>query len=157
MPLRASVARFAAVELGDPRHDRVQQLSGRCLIDVLFDRDELRAVALQFEHRVGVVAAVAGEPVDLVEDDVVDISREADAGQHALKLRPVGGLGALAPVEVLLDHLGAQSLGLAQASLALGRQRVALAVGVLVSLLGRGDAQVDHGPLGPGPGKTWCH
>jgi hypothetical protein len=63
---------------------------------------------------------LAGEPVHLVEDHVVDIFGFLDEGQHALELAAVGGLGGLAPIHEHLHHLGVESLGLAFASLPLG-------------------------------------
>ena len=37
-----------------------------------------------------VVGAVAGEPVDLVNDDVVDAALLGQVGEHGLQLRSVG-------------------------------------------------------------------
>jgi hypothetical protein len=97
----------------------VQQLAGRRVIDVLFDRDQLGARHPQLEHEVGVVAAVAGETVELIYDHIMDVALLADALQHGLQARPVGGLGAFAAVEVFLHDLGAELLSLAVAGLAL--------------------------------------
>lgn len=76
----------------------------------------------QLEEDVGVVAPVAGEAVDLVQDHVVDVSLLFDAGQHALELTPVGGFGALAAVEIGVDDFRTERLGLAAAGLLLSRQ-----------------------------------
>ncbi len=135
------------VELRDTGHDGVQQLPWRGVVNVLLDRDQLRPAALEFEEDVGVVAAVAGEAVHLVEDDVVDVAVVADPGEHALKLRPFGGLGRLATIDVLVDDARAQGLGLAVTGFALGGQRVAVGLVGLDLFEGR-DSQVDDGSLG---------
>src|SRR3954449_12813751 len=65
--------------------------------------------------------------------------------QQALQLRSVGGAGALAGVDELGHYPGAQSLGLAPAGLALGRDGEALGLAAALGLLLGGNAQVEHG------------
>ncbi|HEY3611026.1 MAG TPA: hypothetical protein VGL06_26255 [Pseudonocardiaceae bacterium] len=112
----------------------MQELPGWGLVNVLLDRDELSASGPQLEHQVGVVAPVTGESVDLVEDDIVNVAGLLDEGEHPLKLTPVGGLGALAPVNEYRDHLSVEGFGLAAAGVLLCGQRVAVGVVVLVGL-----------------------
>lgn len=63
---------------------------------------------------------VAGEPVDLVEHDRVDVAVLGDAGQHHLELGPVGGPGGLAAIGVLVDQVPALVADVADAGFALG-------------------------------------
>lgn len=125
----------------------MQQLPSRSLVDVLLYRNQLRNAAPQFEEGVGIVTPVTGEAVNLVEDHVVNVALSTDACEHALKLGPVGGLGPLSAVEVLLDDLRAEILSLPVAGLPLGRQRVALSIGVLIGLLGSRHPEVNNGLL----------
>ena len=84
-----------------------------------------------------VVLHVAGQPVDLVDHDGVDVAVLGDAGQHLLELRPVGASGRLAAVDVLVDQVPALVPDVADAGLALGGDGEAfLAVAVLGLLAG---------------------
>jgi hypothetical protein len=51
-----------------------------------------------------VVLDVAGQPVDLVDHDDVDVAVPFDPLQHLEQLGPVGGTGGLAAVDVLVDQ-----------------------------------------------------
>ncbi|MCM3920630.1 hypothetical protein ND748_02905 [Frankia sp. AiPs1] len=81
------------IELGDSCHNSVQELPGWCFIDVFFDRYQLRSGRVKFKKGVGVIPAVAGEAVHLVQDDVINVALCAHEAQHSLKLGPVGSLG----------------------------------------------------------------
>jgi hypothetical protein len=70
-----------------------------------------------------------------VDDDVGDCAVFADALQHALQIRPVGGAGGLAAVDELVDDGRAKLTSLAMAVLALGLDREALVIHALVGLL----------------------
>ena len=61
----------------------------------------------------GVVIAVAREPVDFVDDDVVD-RLLGDVAEQPLEFRPVGRAGTFACIDEFADHLGAEALDLAQ-------------------------------------------
>nr|WP_231999818.1 hypothetical protein [Mycobacterium sp. 1245852.3] len=63
--------KVAAVELGDRAHDAVHEHAARGLVDVLRDRYELGARPLDRNVDFDVVDTVAGEPVDLVNNDVI--------------------------------------------------------------------------------------
>jgi hypothetical protein len=52
------------------------------------------------------VVAVAREAIHLVDDHVVKIALRLKPCQQLLQFGPVGGLGRLAPVDVLANHLG---------------------------------------------------
>ena len=80
------------VELGDGGHDAVQQHPGRGLVDVLGRRHEHDPALLECEVDTHVVGAVAGEPVDLVNDAVRDLVG-LDILDHPHQLGPVGRLG----------------------------------------------------------------
>ncbi|HZQ64455.1 MAG TPA: hypothetical protein VFA66_04430 [Gaiellaceae bacterium] len=66
------VGQIAAVELRNRAHDPVQQEPGGRLVDVLATRDQGSSSRLDRKRDLDVVRSVAGEPVDLVDDDVVD-------------------------------------------------------------------------------------
>ncbi|HUY21781.1 MAG TPA: hypothetical protein VMV22_05525 [Acidimicrobiales bacterium] len=95
---------------------------GRGLVDVLLDRDKLAARLAQLEEHIGVVAAVAGEAVDLVQDDDVDVTGLLDAVHHAQEVGAVRGLGRFPPVKVLVDHVGPQFGRPAETGISLGGQ-----------------------------------
>ena len=64
--------------------------------------------------------------------------------QHLLELGPVGGLGRLASVHVLLDQDTAELPDFVQAGFALGRDRVALQLTAHLGLLLSTDPDVDR-------------
>lgn len=92
----------AAVELGDRGHDAVQQHPRGGLVDVLCRGDEHDPALLKSEVDAHVVGAVAGEPVDLVDDAVRDLVG-LDVLDHPHQFGPVGGLGRGTCVDELLD------------------------------------------------------
>lgn len=98
----------------------MQQQTARCLIDVLSDADQPSAGCLELGCDDGVVVAVPGQPVDLVDDDEVGPGF-GDIAQQLLQAGSVSGPSAFAGVDELLDDLGAQLLGLATAGFALCR------------------------------------
>ncbi|MGK5554340.1 hypothetical protein ACSNOI_22270 [Actinomadura kijaniata] len=83
------------VELSNDRHYGVQQLTDWILIDALLDAHQLTVFRLEFKENVGIIAAIAGKPADLVQDDVIYIPAALDTGQHPLKVPAVDGLGRL--------------------------------------------------------------
>jgi len=89
-----------------------------------------------------VVLEVAGEPVYLVDHHHLDVALLLDAGQHGLEGGPVGGAGALAPLEVLPNNADPMLGRIAGAGLALGRQRQAVLVKAYVDLTAGRDPQV---------------
>nr|WP_232794372.1 hypothetical protein [Pseudofrankia saprophytica] len=137
----------AGVELGNARHDGVQQLPSGGLVDVFLDADQRRTHGLQLEHDVGVVPSVAGEAVHLVQDDVIDVALLLDEDQHLLELTPVSGLGRLTPVNELRNHLSVQALSFVLTGVALGGERAAVWVIVTLHLFGSRHPKVDHGSL----------
>jgi hypothetical protein len=72
-----------------------------------------------------VVGAVAGEPVDLVDDAVGDLVL-LDVLDHPHQLGPVGLARGLARVDELLDDDRAELFGLAEVRVALRGDREAL-------------------------------
>jgi len=132
------------VELGHEGVDALDQAARRCLFEVLGDRHQGDAPAPQQCPYGDVVFHVAGEAVDLVDHDCVDIGVLGDAGEHLLQLRPVGGAGGLAAVGVLVDEVPALVPDVADAGLALGGDGEALLALAMLGLLAGGDPQVDH-------------
>nr|WP_300146838.1 hypothetical protein [Propionicimonas sp.] len=80
------------VELGDGGHDAVHQHARGGFVDILGDRHEGDTGVAEGGVDDRVVEAVAGEPVDLVDDAVAD-GVLGDVAEHVLKGTPVGGLG----------------------------------------------------------------
>ncbi len=66
------VRQVERVELSDRAHDAVQQHAARCLVDVLAGGDEADAEVVEALIEGDIVSPVAGQPVQLVDDDVVD-------------------------------------------------------------------------------------
>jgi hypothetical protein len=66
----------------------------------------LRARRPDLRHDGDIVGAVACQPVELVDDDVVDAAA-LEAFQHARPCRAASrGLAGLAPLDELADYLG---------------------------------------------------
>nr|WP_231939112.1 hypothetical protein [Brevibacterium sandarakinum] len=131
----------AGVELRDGGHDAVQQHPRGGLVDVLGCGDEHDASLFEGQVDGHVVGAVAGEPVDLVDDAVGDLVG-LDVLDHPHQLRPVGLAGGLAGVDELFADDRVQFAGRAQVRLALRGDREALVPSALGSLLLGGHAQV---------------
>nr|WP_254710440.1 hypothetical protein [Streptomyces lunaelactis] len=143
------------VELGDARHDPVQELARGCLVDVLLGGDELCSGLADGHVDEHVVFPVTGEPVNLVHDDVADDAEFVDEAQHCLEFGTVGGLGRLSRVYELGHNDRAELFGLLLVGVALGRDGQALFVVAGFCLcLGR-HAQVTDGELGVF-GKRLC-
>src|SRR5579884_4515725 len=130
------------VVLSDTCHDVVEQFPGWALIDRFSDRDELCTRAGNRGIDRHVVGPVACEPVNLVNDDVVD-SLRLQLLEHLLELRTIRRLGALASVDVLTGQHAAELLHLLQAHVTLVRDGVALCLAVHRRLLLSTDAQID--------------
>ncbi|MDA8039938.1 MAG: hypothetical protein M0Z69_12455 [Actinomycetota bacterium] len=139
--LRGEVGR---VELGHEGVDALDEPPRGGLLQVLGHRHERGSSAPQQRSDGDVVLEVAREAVDLVNDDSVDVAILGDAGEHRLQLRPIGRSRRLAPVGVLVDEAPALVADVADASLALGRDREALLAEAVLGLLPRRDPQVDH-------------
>lgn len=108
------------------------------LVDVLVDGHQDHAGVAQGGVDDGVVEAVAGQPVDLVDDAVLDrVGR--DVVEHLLQGASVGGLGGLAGLDELPHDDCAEGFGLAGVGLALGRQGQALVQTVAAGLVLGGD------------------
>ena len=143
-----------AVELRDGGHDAVEQFAAGGFVDVLRGGDDLSARRPDVHHDGDVVFAGAGQAVDLVDDDPVDVPCQPEALQHGLELRSGGGAGAFAAVDVFVDDGGAEGFGLAPAGLSLGRDGEAFTADVGLGLFGGGDPEVDDGSAGCG-GWAW--
>jgi hypothetical protein len=141
LDLRGQVGR---VELGHEGVDALHQPSRGGLFEVLGDRHQRHAPTPQERPDGDVVFHVASEPVDLVDDDDVDVLVLGDAGQHLLELRPAGRAGGLAPVGVFVDQIPALVADVADAGLALGRDGETFLPFAVLGLLASGDPQIDH-------------
>ncbi|HEX7181366.1 MAG TPA: hypothetical protein VF756_05955 [Thermoanaerobaculia bacterium] len=91
------------VELRKGGEDAFHELAGRGLVDRLADRPEGDAEAGQVPADDRVVECVAGEPIDVGDDEDVDpdgaLVLLAQVGQGGLELGAVGGLGGLAALQ----------------------------------------------------------
>lgn len=125
-----------AVELGDRRHDAVEQLAAGCLVDVLRGGHDLGSGGSDVHDDADVVLAGAGEAVDLVDDDVVDVSCQTQPLQHGLELGSSSRAGGFATVEILVDDGGTDLLGLTATRLALGGDGEAFFAEVGLGLIG---------------------
>jgi len=74
----------------------------------------------------GVVLEVAGQPIELVDNEAVDGWVIREASQHGLELRPVGAAGRFPSVHVLVGELPTLIGDEPSAGLGLGGDRVAL-------------------------------
>lgn len=137
----------AGVELRDGGHDAVQQHPGRGLVDVLGDRHQRQPGLAEREVDRHVVGAVAGEPVELVDDAQID-PVALDERQHALQVGTAGVGGGLPGVDELLhDHRAGLGGGAAD-RVALGGDGEALLEPAAFGLLLGGDPDVGDGALG---------
>ena len=71
-PLDDLIGQVAGVELGDAGHDAVQQHATWRLVDVLAGGDEADTRLIQHPIDLHVIRPIAGQPIQLVHDDVVD-------------------------------------------------------------------------------------
>ena len=88
-PLDDLIGQVAAVELRDAAHDAVQQHPARRLVDVLTGGHQPHTRLFERTVDLHIVRPVASEPVELVDDDVVNPTIFLEVGQHLLQLRPV--------------------------------------------------------------------
>nr|WP_239562544.1 hypothetical protein [Agromyces aurantiacus] len=117
------------------RQDAVHQLPLRGVVDLFCRRDEGDPSLLKVGHDDRIVEAVASEPAELVDDDIVDVAFAANAFQHLLERNALCHLGAgPAGFDVLADDGQAELVGLAGARDPLRRNGNALWVVVGVHL-----------------------
>ena len=114
------------VVLRDGGEDAMRQSAGRRAVDALGGRYQLGARFHDFEQHVGVVAAVAGETIDFVDDDVGRRVAGFQPLQQPLQVRAVRVGGRLGRVDELLGDLGLKLSGLAAAVGPLGLDGVPL-------------------------------
>jgi hypothetical protein len=78
--------KVGAVELGQVRQDVADESPGGGVVHVLSHADQSCAGSLDGQLNLHVIGPVAGQPVDLVHDDVVDVAVCAQVRQHPLQL-----------------------------------------------------------------------
>ncbi|MFT3855124.1 MAG: hypothetical protein QM733_20675 [Ilumatobacteraceae bacterium] len=131
--------------------DRVQHCldeSGfRAVSDVDDGGDDAGAVLGEFTLGDTSIDAVAEDPVEVVDDDVVDVVMHFDPPHHLLEPRSlVDAGGGLAGLDELLDDLSPEAVRFALHGLPLGRDRDAFWVEVGVDLAWCADPQIDNCP-----------
>lgn len=98
------VGEVLAVELCDGGHDAVEQDAARGLVDVFGGGDQPDVEFVEALIQGGVVVAVAGEAVDLVDDDVVDaFAFLLQVAEHFLQCRASGGGGGDSAFDEFFD------------------------------------------------------
>lgn len=97
------------VELGDGAHDAVQQDAAGGLVDVLGGGDQTDAGLVEGPVDLHVVGAVAGQAVEFVDDDVVNVTGILEVAEHLLQLRAVGAAGGLAAIDLFQAEVTAES------------------------------------------------
>ena len=125
-PLHDLISQAPGVELSDAAHNAVQEHPTRRLVDVLAGRDQPDTGVLNRPVDLHIIRPITSEPVQLVDDDVVDPAVFLKVGQHLLQLRAVGTTSRLTPVGELLDDQCTHRLGLALIRFPLSRQGEAL-------------------------------
>ena len=146
-PLDDLIGQVPGVELSDGAHNAVQEHTAGGLVDVLAGRHQPHTGLFEGPVDLHIVRSIAGQAVELVDDDVVNPTIFLEVGQHLLQLRPVRRPGGLAPVGELLDHERTHRLGLALVGFTLSRQGEALLRPTTLGLLAGGDADVGDGAL----------
>ena len=139
--LRGQVPR---VELGNRRHDAVQQHPRGRLVDVLRRRHQRHPGILECQVDGHVVGAVPSQPVNLVDDAVVRLVLR-DVLDHPHQLRAIGLVSGLASIDELLDDGRAELVGLALVRFPLGWDREAFGAAALLCLLLGRDPEVGDG------------
>nr|WP_263623479.1 hypothetical protein [Rhodococcus ruber] len=119
----------------------MQQHPRRGLVNVLRRGHEHHAGVFEGEVDRHVVGAVAGEPVDFVDDAIRDLVG-LDVLDHPYQLGPVGLPRGLARVDELLHDDRVQVAGLAEVRVALRGDREALVAAAALCLLLRRHTQV---------------
>nr|WP_258059857.1 hypothetical protein [Rathayibacter sp. AY1A7] len=140
------VSEVARVELCNRRHDAVKKRAGWGLVDALRGGDQGHICGGQLLHDLDVVLAVAGEAIDLVDDDVVDRVL-TDVLEHLLKRRTVCCLRGLSAVDELLGDHGAHRLSLLPVRLPLRRDREPLLLITALRLTSGRHAEVEDRDL----------
>ena len=141
-PLNDLISQVATVELSDAAHDAMQEHPARRLVDVLAGGHQPHTGFLEGPVYLHIVRSVPCQPVELVDDDVVNPTIFLKVGQHLLQLRPVRRPSRLTAVGELLDDQRAHRLGLTLIRLPLSRQGEALLRPTTLGLLPGGDADV---------------
>ena len=83
-PLDDLIGEIPAVELSDGAHNAMQQHPTWRLVDVLRCRDQPHTSLLKGPVYLHIVCPVAGQAVELMDDDVVDPTVFLEVGQHLL-------------------------------------------------------------------------
>ena len=87
----------------------MQQQPAGTLVDVLGGGDQADAQLVEASSQGGVVVAVAHQAVELVDDDVVNVTGILEVAEHLLQLRAVGAAGGLAAIDLFQAEVTAES------------------------------------------------
>jgi hypothetical protein len=104
MPFADFLSEVVAVELGDRGHDAFDETPGRTLLQPLGNRDKSDAEFLAPRFDRCVVSEVPREAIDLVDDEVRDVTVLLEQGCHGFEGGAVRGARGLAELgELVLD------------------------------------------------------
>ncbi|MCH4250397.1 MAG: hypothetical protein LKF88_05970 [Microbacteriaceae bacterium] len=143
------VGQVLRIELSDRTHDAVHQQAGRCLVDLLAGRHQPDMQLVQDLVDPDIVSPVAGQPVDLMDDQVVDrLALFFEVGDHLLDPGPVQVGAGLSWVNEFFNHQGSQRLSFLFIGLPLSGDGKALGPAAALGLFLSGNTQIDDRPLG---------
>nr|WP_237268248.1 hypothetical protein [Tessaracoccus flavescens] len=142
-PLRDFGGQVPTVELRNARHDAVDEHPRRRLVDALGGGDEGDSGADEGFVDLHVVGAVAGEPVEFMDDAELH-PRRGDERQHVLQPVTIRRACGLTGVDELPHDPHPEFVGLPRVRLALGGDGESLVGAATFGLLARGDAKVGH-------------
>ena len=132
----------ARVELGDAAHDAVQEHAAGSLVNILAGGDQPHTGLVKRPGDLHIVGPVSRQPIQLVDNDIVNPPVLRQVGQHLLQPGAVGAAGGLAAVGELFDDEGSHGLGFAAVGFALGWQGESLLCPAALGLFAGGDADV---------------
>ena len=120
----------------------MQEHAARRLVDVLRRRHQAHTGLFKRPVDLHIIGSVPCQPVQLVDDDIVDPTIFLKVRQHLLQLRAVSGACGFTAVGELLDDQRTHRLGLALIRFTLGRQGEALLRPATLGLLAGRDTDV---------------
>ena len=137
-----------SLELGKRQQNIQGQPPHGCRrIELLGDRYERHAMGVEQLHELGKVGQRAGEAIDLVDDDDVDLSG-LNVLQQALQRRPLGRAAGIAAIVVARPDQGPSGMGLAPdiglRGIVLGIQRVEVLLKPVIGRHARVDGAADR-------------
>ena len=126
----------------------MQEHAAGGLVNVLTGGDQPHAGLVKRPGDLHIVGPVSRQPIQLVDNDVVNPPVLRQIGQHLLQPRTIDATSRLAAVGELFDDEGSHGLGFAAVGFALGWQGESLLCPAALGLFAGGDADVGDGAFG---------